>query len=144
MSAVEDTAVYIFDTSTAVWSRHEGSGRVPSARQGHAMCMLGDETVLIHGGLNQAAFFDDMYKLNLGAAFTCVSVCLCVCVSVCLCVCVSVPVRVCLCMSMRVCACVCLPPPRRSLLSSLIFGWLELGLWSLCNCTRPLPPLQER
>eukprot|EP00043_Microstomoeca_roanoka_P011595 m.109274 g.109274 ORF g.109274 m.109274 type:complete len:441 (+) comp15242_c0_seq2:4667-5989(+) len=62
-TAVDDTHVYQFSSATSEWKKHVCTGDIPSRRQGHAMCVV-DQTIIIHGGMHDGTFFDDLYQLD--------------------------------------------------------------------------------
>ncbi|XP_078489260.1 LOW QUALITY PROTEIN: uncharacterized protein LOC100178086 [Ciona intestinalis] len=63
-SPTPDTQLHVFDANNATWSQPMVKGKLPSARHGHIMCVIGNQ-LYIHGGMAGATFHKDLHSINL-------------------------------------------------------------------------------
>lgn len=61
-----DNSMYVFDTTTSVWSKLATSGYPPQSRKKHSIALFGRD-LLVFGGvdLNNMQYLSDMFVLNL-------------------------------------------------------------------------------
>uniref|UniRef100_H2YM55 Rab9 effector protein with kelch motifs n=1 Tax=Ciona savignyi TaxID=51511 RepID=H2YM55_CIOSA len=61
---VPDLQLHVFNGKTETWSQPKVTGKLPSARHGHVMCVVGSQ-LYIHGGMAGTTFHKDLHAFSL-------------------------------------------------------------------------------